>query len=110
MTNTKWLRRALLGSVALGVMASGAQADELSDLKAQLESLQSRVNQLEQQPAVADLPDGVSFLTMSRGSAQFPNYGTVAAREQNPADRGFTIAVTPTADLPAPIAEVVVYG
>lgn len=110
MTNTKWLRRALLGSVALGVMASGAQADELSDLKAQLESLQSRVNQLEQQPAMPALPDGVSFLTMSRGSAQFPNYGTQAARDQYPADRGFTIAVTPTADLPAPIAEVVVYG
>ncbi len=46
MTNTKWLRRALLGSVALGVMASGAHADELAELKAQLEGLQSRVNQL----------------------------------------------------------------
>ena len=39
MTNTKWLKRALLGGVALGVMAAGAQADELSELKAQLESL-----------------------------------------------------------------------
>ena len=47
MTNTKWLRRALLGGVALSVMAAGAQADELSDLKAQLEALQSRVNTLE---------------------------------------------------------------
>lgn len=112
MTNTKWLRRALLGSVALGVMATGAQADELSELKAQLEGLQSRVNELEQQPAVAALPEGVSFLTVSRGSAQMPNYGTQAARDQSnmPIDRGFTIAVTPTADLPAPISEVVVYG
>jgi opacity protein-like surface antigen len=112
MTNTKWLRRALLGSVALGVMASGAQADELSDLKAQLESLQSRVDQIEQQPALAALPEGASFLTLTRGSAQLPNYGTQAARDASnmPADRGFTIAVTPTADMPAPIAEVVVYG
>jgi hypothetical protein len=110
MTNTKWLRRALLGSVALGVMASGAQADELSDLKAQLEALQSRVDQIEQQPAQMALPEGVSLLTISRGSTDLPNYGTQAAREQNPSERGFTIAVTPTADLPAPIAEVVVYG
>jgi opacity protein-like surface antigen len=112
MTNTKWLRQALLGSVALGVMATGAQADELSDLKAQLEGLQSRVNQLEQQPSYASLPEGASFLTLNRGSAEMPNYGTQAAREASsmPADRGFTIAVTPTADLPAPVAQVVVYG
>jgi hypothetical protein len=110
MTNTKWLRQALLGSVALGVMVTGAQADELSELKAQLEGLQSRVNQLEQQPAYAALPEGASFITFSRGSADLPDYGTQAAREQNPTDRGFTIAITPTADLPAPIAEVVVYG
>jgi len=51
MTNTKWLRRALLGGVALSVMAAGAQADELSALKAQLEALQARVNTLESQPA-----------------------------------------------------------
>jgi hypothetical protein len=112
MTNTKWLRQALLGSVALGVMATGAQADELSELKAQLEGLQSRVNQLEQQPTYAALPEGASFLTLNRGSVEFPNYGTQAAQDkhQMPSNRGFTIAVTPTADLPAPIAEVVVYG
>jgi opacity protein-like surface antigen len=112
MTNTKWLRQALLGSVALGVMATGAQADELSDLKAQLEGLQSRVNQLEQQPSYMSLPEGASFLTLNRGSVEFPNYGTQAARDASsmPADRGFTIAVTPTADLPAPISQVVVYG
>jgi opacity protein-like surface antigen len=93
-------------------MASGAQADELSDLKAQLEALQSRVDQIEQQPAQAALPEGVSLLTLNRGSADLPNYGTQAGREkyEKPSDRGFTIAVTPTADLPAPIAEVVVYG
>ena len=112
MTNTKWLRRALLGSVALGVMASGANASELSELKAQLEGLQSRVNELEQRPATPALPEGASFLTLSRGSAEFPNYGTQLGREKHEQapDRGFTIAVTPTADLPAPVSEVVVYG
>jgi hypothetical protein len=112
MTNTKWLRQALLGSVALGVMATGAQADELSELKAQLEGLQNRVDQMERHPSQAALPEGASFLTLTRGSAELPNYGTQAARDASnmPSDRGFTIAVTPTADLPAPIAEVVVYG
>ena len=112
MTNTKWLKRALLGGVALGVMASGAQADELADLKAQLENLQSRVNELEQRPSAPVLPEGASFITMSRGTADFPNYGTQAKRDEinTSPSRGFTIAITPTADLPAPVAEVVVYG
>src|SRR4051812_18760064 len=70
MTNTKWLRRALLGGAALSVMASsGARADELADLKAQLEALQSRVNTIEQHPAEAsNLPPGASFVTFERGS------------------------------------------
>ena len=55
MSNSKWIRRALLSGVALSVMATGAQADELSALKAQLEALQSRVNTLEAQPQ-AQLP------------------------------------------------------
>jgi hypothetical protein len=114
MTNTKWLRRALLGGVALSVMAAGAQADELSDLKSQLEALQLRVNQLEQQPQRPALPEGATFLTVSRGMAEMLNYGTEAARDALPAERGFTLAVTPTADLPVPVpvpvTEVVVYG
>src|SRR6185436_18146606 len=70
MTNTKWLRRVLLGGVALTVAGTaGARADELSDLKAQLEALQSRVNTMEQQPAQAsNLPPGASFVTFERGS------------------------------------------
>jgi hypothetical protein len=70
MTNTKWLRRALLGGVALTVAGTaGARADELSDLKSQLEALQSRVNTLEQQPAQAsNLPPGASFITIEHGS------------------------------------------
>jgi opacity protein-like surface antigen len=112
MTNTKWLRRALLGGVALSVMASGAQADELSELKAQLEALQTRVGQLEQQPTTAAvLPEGANFITLTRGSADIPDdLDRNRMRDESPSERGFTIAVTPTADLPAPIAEVVLYG
>lgn len=111
MTNTKWLRQALLGSVALGVMATGAQADELSELKSQLEGLQSRVNQLEQQPTNVALPEGASFITLNRGSADFKmDTDRATLRNDFTSERGFTISVTPTADLPAPVAEVVVYG
>ncbi|MET0482921.1 MAG: hypothetical protein ABWZ27_08420, partial [Aestuariivirgaceae bacterium] len=114
MTDTKWLRRALLGGVALTVMASsGARADELADLKAQLEALQSRVNTLEQQPAqqASNLPPGASFLTFERGSRMdFVQQDKASDRVNQNDDAGFTIAITPTADMPAPVAEIVVYG
>ena len=112
MSNTKWLRRALLGGVALSVMATGAQADELSALKAQLEALQSRVNQLESAPAPAALPEGYSYLTYGRGQGSNSDWGNESFVDQvNQVDnRGFTVAVTPTADIPAPVAEVTVYG
>jgi len=114
MTDTKWLRRALLGGVALTVMASsGARADELADLKAQLEALQSRVNTLEQQPAqqASNLPPGASFVTFERGSRMdFVQQDKASDRVNQNDDAGFTIAITPTADMPAPVAEIVIYG
>lgn len=108
MNNTKWLRRALLGGAALSVMATGAQADELSALKAQLEVLQSRVSQLETQPAPA-LPPGTKLLSIRKGNGSYP------ARNESIKDRvlpnqGYTISVTPTADMPAPVSEVTVSG
>jgi len=106
MTNTKWLRRALLGGVALSVMAAGAQADELSALKAQLEALQARVNTLESQPAKTAMPEGTSLITFHRGQGSLANFGPTA----EPANRGFTVDITPTADMPAPVAEITVYG
>ncbi len=93
-------------------MASGAQADELAALKAQLEALQSRVNTLEAQPApAAQLPPGASFVTFERGSRMdFVAPVPVKDRINTNDDAGFTIAITPTADMPAPVAEIVVYG
>jgi hypothetical protein len=99
-------------------MATGAQADELAALKAQLEALQARVSQLETQPAPA-LPAGASMLTVRRGqltsnqslplSQSDRLYGEgLIGREAN--QQGYTIAVTPTADMPAPVSEVTVSG
>ncbi len=111
MTNSKWLRRALLGGVALGVATTGAQADELSALKAQLEALQGRVNQLESTPAPAALPDGASLVTFKRGQGSLADWNVDRKSEgRMPQDRGFTIAITPTADVPAPVTEVTVSG
>ncbi len=111
MTNSKWLRRALLGGVALGVATTGAQAEDLTALKAQLEALQSRVNQLESTPAPAALPDGASLVTFKRGQGSLADWNVDRKSEgRMPQDRGFTIAITPTADVPAPVTEVTVSG
>jgi hypothetical protein len=60
------LRKALLGGAALAVMTTGAQADELTALKAQLEALQNRVDTMEAAPASYE---GKSLLTFERGQA-----------------------------------------
>jgi hypothetical protein len=110
MTNLKWLRQALLGGAALGVLASGAQADELSALKAQLEALQARVNQLETTPAPA-LPPGTKLLTVRNGQGTHAlNKLPMRATDQLREHQGYTIAITPTADMPAPVSEIEVSG
>ena len=111
--SAKWVRRALLGGVALGAMATGAQAGELSSLKAQLEALQSRVNQLEATgpAASSSLPEDASYISFRRGSDLYTVDGPRnRGGEETSPDRGFTIAITPTADLPAPVMEVSVSG
>jgi hypothetical protein len=108
MTNTKWLRRALLGGAALGVLATGAHADELSALKDQLAALQSRVSQLESTPA--DLPAGAKIITVRKGQLSYNEILPIRASEQLRDHQGYTIAVTPTADMPAPVSEVTVSG
>jgi len=111
MTNSKWLRSALLGGVAVSVMATGAQASELSDLKAQLEALQTQVNTIKATPRAA-LPEGAALLTASRGQGSLANFGNESRRDaaNQSSDRGFTISINPTADLPAPVTEITVYG
>jgi hypothetical protein len=94
---------------------TGAQADELSALKAQLEALQSRVNQIETTAPAASsptMPAGASWITFNRGAGGNSDRLNENLRPQEyiPADTGFTIAITPTADLPAPVHEVTVSG
>ena len=104
----KMMKWALLGSAALAVTATAARADDLADLKAQIEALQSRVSQLEAQPQAA-MPSGYSMLSIRDGQGTFEGvlpekYGDRVRDEQ-----GFTLSVMPTADA-APVAEVSVSG
>lgn len=93
----KTLKLALLGGAALAVTAAGAQADDLADLKAQIESLNARVAQMEAAPAV---PAGYSLLTISEGS-----HVVVPGLEERDAasygNKATVIGVLPTADAPA---------
>lgn len=104
----KTFKLALLGGAALAVTAAGAQADELSDLKAQLEALNSRVGQIETQPAPA-VPEGASLVMFKSGQAFIDSTPRRPSDRKDP-NQGFSIAITPTADLPAPVAEVTVSG
>ena len=61
----KTFKMAFLGGAALSVLSVGAQADDLADLKAQIESLNARVAQMEAAPQV---PAGYSLLTISEGA------------------------------------------
>jgi hypothetical protein len=103
----KMMKWALLGGAAFAVMSTSAQADELSALKAQLEALQTRVSQLEAQPATS-MPSGYSLLSIRDGGG---NYSTLPQRQEDRVDpnSGVTISVLPTAEM-APVAEVSVSG
>jgi hypothetical protein len=109
-----WASTSLLALGAVSIMAMGpsmAAADELSALKAQLEALQGRVDDLASRPASLDLPEGVSLLTVTRGSMIDDGFARMStARDHMPLGRGATIAITPTADLPAPVHEVTISG
>jgi hypothetical protein len=101
----KW---ALLGGAALAVTASGAYADDLAALKAELEALKSRVHELEAKPAPAQLPEGYSLLSIRKGSdVKAP----MAERKDDRMEQGdgVTLSVLPAADA-APTTEVTVQG
>jgi len=103
------LKWALMGGAALAVTTAGAQADDLTALKAQLEALQARVTQLEAQPQTS-LPSGYSLMSFRSGGDNYSLAPMKAdqARTEGP-NNGFTVSVLPTADV-APAAEVTVSG
>jgi len=74
------MKIALLGTAALAAVSVSARADNLSDLKAQIEALNARVATLETAPAV---PAGYQMVSFSK--------------EGN----NHIISIMPTADMPA---------
>jgi hypothetical protein len=80
------------------VSAAAAHADELQDLKAQVEALNARMAAMETAPSV---PTGYQLLAVSKGEvAQIPGMlGSDRDRVVN--DRATIISVMPTADAPA---------
>ena len=93
----KVMKLALLGTAALAAVSVSARADNLSDLKAQIEALQADVAALQAAPSV---PAGYSLLTMSEAPAiVVPG---LEVRDSNAKSATVnTIGVLPTADVPA---------
>ncbi len=92
----KMMKLGLLGGAALAVMAVGAQADDLSTLKAEIEALNARVAQLETSPA---MPTGYSLLTYSKGDAHIVP-GNPGENDKGFNGRANIIGIMPAADAP----------
>ena len=93
----KVMKLALLGTAALAAVSVSARADNLSDLKSQIEALQADAAALQAAPSV---PAGYSLLTMSEAPAiVVPG---LEVRDSNAKSATVTtIGVLPTADVPA---------
>jgi hypothetical protein len=91
----KVMKLALLGTAALAAVSVSARADDLADLKAQIEALNDRIATLESAPAV---PAGYQLLSMSKAPRIL-----APGEELGPNDLANvnTIAILPTADVPA---------
>jgi hypothetical protein len=91
----KVMKLALLGTAALAAASVSARADNLSDLKAQIEALNARVATLEATPAV---PAGYSMVAFSKGQdIVVPGYFF----GNKDVGSAHVISVMPTADAPA---------
>jgi len=89
------IKIALLGTAALAAVSVSARADDLSDLKAQIEALNGRISQLEATPSV---PAGYQLLSVAKAPAIVVpsldidnSYGATATN----------VGILPTADVPA---------
>jgi hypothetical protein len=88
----KMMKTALLATAAIAAVASSANANELADLKAQIEALNARVAQVETAPTV---PAGYQLVAITKGEAL--QFG-LDSDETGPAT---VISVLPAADAPA---------
>ncbi len=92
----KVLKLALIGTAALAAVSVTARADDLADLKAQIEALNGRISQLEAAPAV---PAGYQLMSVSKADAiVVPSLDVDNAFKQTNVT---TIGILPTADVPA---------
>jgi hypothetical protein len=99
--NMNILKIALLGTAAVAAVSVSARADNLSDLKAQIEMLNARVATLETAPVV---PAGFAMVAISKGSIAVPG-----GQFKDFAHDGTMISILPTADAPAAASTVVVW-
>jgi hypothetical protein len=90
------MKFALLGTAALAAVSVSARADDLADMKAQIEALNGRIAQLESTPTI---PGGYQLLTVSEANAIIVP-GIDAAADRFYGDKATNIGVTPTADVP----------
>jgi hypothetical protein len=89
------LKIALLGTAALAAVSVSARADDLADLKAQIEALNGRISQLESSPSI---PAGYQLLSVSEADAIIiPGYGV----DKDFGSKATNIGILPTADVPA---------
>lgn len=90
------IKIALLGTAALAAVSVSARADDLADLKAQIEALNGRISQLEASPSV---PAGYQLMSIGKADAII-----VPSFDRNAmffGDKATTIGILPTADVPA---------
>ena len=95
----KMIKMALLGGAAMAVTAASAQADDLEALKAQIDSLNTRIAAMETAPSV---PTGYQLIAISEGELQqTPGLGMTAQELAGYGNKSTIISVLPTADAPA---------
>lgn len=95
----KSIKMALMAGAAIAVTSASASADELQDLKAQVEALNSRMAAMETAPSV---PAGYQLLAVSKGeSQQIPGLDSSNRDRFSEGNRATIISVMPTADAPA---------
>jgi hypothetical protein len=93
----KVVKLALLGTAALAAVSVSARADDLADLKAQIEALNSRITTLEATPSV---PAGYQLLSISEADAIIiPSLDSKQDRFYG--NKATNIGILPTADVPA---------
>ncbi len=89
------MKIALLGTAALAAVSVSARADDLADLKSQIEALNGRISQLESTPSV---PAGYQLLSISEADAIIVP-GVEADKFYS--KKATNIGILPTADVPA---------